>query len=198
MILYPFANTQWWSLFIKNPIFIDAQSINYTKNQSYNKYSIINSNGLLDLSIPIENGRNQRLPFNEIKISYSEDWQKKHWRSLTAAYNNSPFFEYYAAYFEPLYNRKIEYLHEFNSMSFEILKKILKLKIDDAKTLKFIDIFNDGNNTSKYVYANKSIDINNSKPYYQVFSDKLGFIPNASIIDLIFNEGNQSPKILYS
>jgi hypothetical protein len=35
-----------------------------------------------------------------------------------------------------------------------------------------------------------------AKPYYQVFEQKFGFLPNLSIIDLLFNMGNESRLFL--
>jgi len=193
MVLYPFANINWWVHFLKNPATIDPNTINYAKNQSYNKYSILNANGILHLSIPIENGRNQRIPFNRIKISYQENWQKIHWRSLTAAYNNSVYFEYYAHLFEPLFTDKWTYLYEFNQNAFDIISKILKIPQRDVPFLTLNDMIEIPEYL--YVFNNKKMACHHTV-YYQVFEDKIGFIPNMSILDVIFNLGTESLSFL--
>lgn len=196
MILYPFPNLHWWKKFLSNPTIISQSSdIRYKKNQAYNKYSIVNSNGLLDLSIPIMNGRNQRIPFHEVRISYTEDWQKKHWRTLTSAYNNSPYFEYFSHHLAPLFENKIEFLHEFNSMAFD---KILEIIRFDQSKISYVDYDTLSESDLKdfeFYFINKNFNFQH-KSYHQVFSDKNEFIMNTSILDVIFNEGKNFSQFL--
>lgn len=193
MILYPFPNVHWWCSFLKSPTYIDTNTFIYSKNKSYNKYSIINANGIQHLSIPLENGRNQRIPFSKIKISYHEDWQKQHWRSLVSAYNNSAFFEFYSYKIEILFQKKYEYLYEFNQDAFLIVCDLLKLKLHEINTLDFNEIYSI--ESYKYLFQNKEFEFNNPE-YYQVFKDKLGFLPNVSILDVLFNQGTESMMYL--
>lgn len=154
---------------------------NYVRKSLRNRTYILGANGKLILSIPTTKlGEESRL-FRNIELSYAENWQKQHWKSIESAYRRSPYFEFYEDYFLKLYKeQKHKYLWEFNH---ELILLIIKLlKIDKEIHLESEEII-----TSQNVY-------NLIKPcqYQQVFVNKVPFVENLSIIDLIFNKGPQS------
>ena len=112
----------------------------------------------------------------EVVLDYHQNWNVKHWRSIETAYRKAPFFEFYAHYFEPLFTKKYYLLSEMNIESLKIILKILK---SETKLVLQPDFC-------------KTIDLklkDNIQPYFQVFGERHGFLPNLSVLDLIFNEG---------
>ena len=71
------------------------------------------------------------------KISYNENWQKNHWFSIQAAYNNAPFFEHYASFFQQFYTKKYDFLFDYN---LAILNTILQILSIESK-LQFSSIY---------------------------------------------------------
>lgn len=165
---------------------------NYTALQSNNRWDkknpsnrcyIATANGIQMLSIPLQKF-SDKTPLENIKISYQEDWQKKHWKSITTAYNNSPWFNYYQNEIEEFYKTPVLFLNELN---LKIEEKILKLlKINDSNG------FNSSFNLEEKTKKN-----NPSTPKYsQVFENKHGFLANLSILDLLCNEGKNAINFL--
>ena len=161
------------------------------KKMSYrNRTTIVSAQGPLLLTVPLQNGRDQKLPFHEEKISYTENWPSKHIKALSSCYKRSPFFEYYEDGLNRLLKTEYPYLLDLNMHIVEWLSKVLKTQFNISKTTEatsyldhnFIDV-RDTSNTS-----NISQNIAN-QVYPQVFSDKIEFIPNASILDLLFCMG---------
>lgn len=165
----------------------------YQKQTYRNRTCIYAPNGVQSLIIPIL--RPYNIPIKDVKIEYQTPWQRNHWRSITAAYNNSPFFEYYQDLFAPFYSHKITFLFDYNWELIQLLNKLLNipasnvnLSNDKESDLHFSNI------TS--LISPKKPSVYTYKPYYQVFNDKYGFIPNLSIIDLLFNIGPKSKEYL--
>ncbi len=157
----------------------------YSRRTFRNRTEIVGPNGKLILTIPTNKLDPENRKFENIRLSYSELWLKQHWKSFESAYRRSIYFEYYEDKFKYLYEKpSFEYLWEFNFELIKIIIGILKVnkpiilnKIDKAPK---IDTYN-----VKY-----------NKEYQQVFSNKIEFIPNLSVLDLIFNVGPQSINYL--
>ena len=158
--------------------------------QSYrNRCRILSPNGIQNLTVPLIKAR-KRKPTKEVKISYDSDWRKMHWKSLEAAYRSSPYFEFYEDDFYPFYhNKKYDYLVDLNWELEDKIIQLLALSISSEKTTRYIENVaqeKDFRNAFSPQKENQSITF---KEYIQVFSDRNGFAPNMSIIDLLFNEG---------
>ncbi len=159
----------------------------YQKQTFRNRTSIYSPNGKQDLIVPIRHTQHKQTD-GEIKIAYDEDWQKNHWKSITTAYNASPFFEFYKEELEPLFLKKHETLYSLN-------KKILLL------VFGLLDVASPLVEEKNYI-LNTELVIAKRPPIYpipqytQVFKVKHGFIPNLSILDLIFNLGNEAKGFL--
>ena len=165
---------------------------NYQKQTYRNRTKILSANGVLPLSFPIVKKHNVKVKTKDIKIDYSINWQKNHLRSLTSAYKSSPFFEYYIDDFLKYFTKKYNYLIDYNT---EILINILKI-FDINKPVKFTDEFltyNDNDDyRDKFSPKIEILETNNCKKYKQVFDNKFDFIPNLSILDMIFNLGPET------
>lgn len=157
--------------------------------------AIYSPNGPLILSIPLVK-RNQRQHMKEVKISYDYDWLKLHWRTLESAYRRSPFFEYYEDDFHPFYaSKKYDYLLDFNEAIQQKVLSLLKLKKQYTFTPEYIKTpadktdYRDLFSQKDLLSADTDFGI---KPYMQVFETKHGFVPNLSIVDLLFNTGSKA------
>ncbi|MBK6984535.1 MAG: WbqC family protein [Bacteroidetes bacterium] len=88
-------------------IVIEKQE-NFVKQTYRNRCDIVTANGKLSLSIPLIKQADKELIFDK-KISYAEDWQKQHWRTIVSAYKNSPYFEFFEDEFKPFYENQFEF-----------------------------------------------------------------------------------------
>ena len=188
-----FPNIEYISKFLlHNKIIIEANE-NYTKKTFRNRCNVLSANGLIILSVPVIQNKNEKILIKNTKISYAENWQKEHQTALESAYNSSPFFEYYIDDFRRFFAKKYENLFDYN---LEILKQILSIIGIEKQielTSEFIEIENNYKDFRFSISKNRSTNLN--QKYVQVFSEKFSFEPNLSILDVIFNLGPES--ILY-
>jgi len=167
----------------------------YYQKQSYrNRCRIATANGIMDLSIPVDSAG--KTPIRDLRISDHNNWQTHHWRSIETAYNSSPFFEYYADDFRPFFEKKWLFLWDFNlallNKTLELLDIETKIELTEQYKPETCDNFLD---LRAAIHPKKEISLL-LKPYYQVFETKFGFMPNMSIIDLLFNMANEAQLIL--
>ena len=176
----------------------------YYQKQSYrSRCNILSSNGSQTLSVPLKREGSHKLPIREIEIDYSLPWLIQHKRSITAAYNSSPFFEHYRDEIFEILDREERYLFDLNN---KLIIKLLELIGCDV-SIGFTDEYINRTNLSSEVVDFRDdihpkkehpifgIEIK-EKPYYQVFNHKQGFVSNLSILDLLSNEGPNSISYL--
>lgn len=166
---------------------------NYQKQTFRNRTCIYAPNGVQSLIIPIL--RPYNIPIKDVKIEYQTPWQRNHWRSITAAYNNSPFFEYYQDLFYPFYTQKTTFLFDFN---WNLIQLLLKLLNESNPIYSLSDRPESVHELTSLtsLISPKKPNLFNYNTYYQVFNDRYGFIPNLSIIDLLFNLGPKAHEFL--
>lgn len=167
----------------------------YPKQTYRNRCSIATSSGILNLTIPVNRVNGNHTKTIEICIDYSQNWQILHWRTIVTAYSKSPYFLFYRDYFEPLYFSEYKCLIEFNS---KILSTVLKVLQINNLQLNYTKQFLTGTDffdlRNKFHPKAKSSDfVAFELPrYIQTFEENHGFIPNLSIMDLLFNLGPQA------
>lgn len=193
-------NTAYWPnlhyfyyVFNSNTVTIEAQE-HYQKQSFRNRMRILSANGPLDLVIPVKKNGDKQI-VSTAEISYVEHWQTKHWRAITSAYRNSPYFEFFEDEIKAFYSLKHDLLLEYNTAQLTAILKILKLKKDISFTTKFEkEALNKIDLREKIHPKKESNELTAmlGKPYYQTFGDKFGFTPNLSILDLVLNEGLQT------
>jgi len=180
----------WFIKFLKedNNVFLEKWE-NFPKQTYRNRAYIYGANGKLPLVIPIKHTGNRL--YRDIKISYSEDWQKLHWKSIKIAYQSSPFFEFYEEDLRKIYLYDIENLMDFNLNSLEIILNILKCKKEKSFTKEYYKNPKENDDYRDFFSAKKQGEIEMVE-YYQVFLDRLGFISDLSVVDLVCNLGPES------
>jgi hypothetical protein len=167
---------------------------NFIKQTFRSRCDIYSPNGLLTLSIPLEK-RNKRQSVKDVRISYEYNWQTLHWRSLESCYRRSPFFEYFEDDLHPFFqDKKFDFLIDFNEAIQQEILQLLKLKTNYSFSTEYKKDYAEADDYRTIVSPKESLDADKNfiiKPYYQVFEPRHGFIPNLSIVDLLFNQGSR-------
>ncbi|MGN1236399.1 MAG: WbqC family protein [Bacteroidaceae bacterium] len=190
-------------------VLIDSHE-HYVKQTYRNRANIASSSGLMSLTIPVEHGRGGNVPMCDLKISEHGNWRHLHWQALQAAYDKSPFFEYYADDFWPFYEQKDDCgLFDYNLRLQELICSLIGLDCYVEQTSRyvaegeFIDLRNvitpksrDTNYVAKEMYDCLAGGYEGRGKYYQVFAERNGFLPDLSIVDLLFNMGPESLVVL--
>lgn len=167
---------------------------NYQKQSFRNRATILTANGTLDLSIPVTKNGIKELT-KDITISYQEKWQIKHWRAITSAYKNSPYFEHFESEIAPFYLQEYENLSQYNQMQLNTVLKILKLKKQLFFSANYIKSPEGSLDLRESIHPKKEFGLDVlvtdtlNQNYYQTFESKFDFVPNLSILDLLFNKG---------
>lgn len=195
-----FAPVQWYQKLNRYENIVIEQHDNFIKQTYRNRCVIATTQGLQALTIPVERPSDARLDKTQLKdicISDHGNWRHLHWKALLSAYGESPFFEYYADDIRPFFEKKWKYLLDFNM---EINQKMMELLDIEKGSLSL------SNEYSSYEGDSDTVDFREvirpkhpgedkewqPKKYYQVYQQKFGFQPNLSILDLLFNEGNEA------
>ena len=156
----------------------------YTKQTPRNRCWIDSPSGPLALSIPVVKTES-KTQMRDIRISDHGNWRHQHWNALVSSYRQSPFFEFLADDFAPFYERKWTFLADFNEDLMQLVLHLLDLAPHVSRTTSFT-LHSDWPPTST----------DQPKPYYQMFAHRHGFLPDLSIVDLLFNMGNEAPLYL--
>ena len=193
--LHYFPSILFFALAQQRPAVVLEQHEHYAKRSFRNRTRIQTANGPLRLTIPLVKGKNQQQPIREVRISYEENWPRKHWMALQSAYGNAPYFEFYDAEIRALFFAKKNYLFEYNLLIVNELQKLLGLSISWQLSQQFAPKNYPGwDDWRERVHPRmeKIAALSCQPPYPQVFADKAGFQPNLSILDLLFCKGPES------
>ena len=239
-----FGPIQWYQKLNRYDECLIERHESFIKQTYRNRMIIPTTNGPLSLTIPTNHDLS--LSMKDIRISDHANWRHVHWNALLSAYGESPFFEYYQDDIRPFYEKKYEFLFDFNMETTEKMIELLdirpKISITEeyilseerrvksgefnglanhkvqseeseeqrTKSEEFDSIANHKVQSSNLKVQSKEVQsivdfrdaIRPKKPlpdaefapkrYYQVYGQKHGFLPNMSILDLLFNEGNEA------
>ena len=186
-----FGPVQWYQKLHRHTCIIE-QHDHFVKQTYRNRCVIAAANGTQTLTVPIERYDGLKCPMRDIRISDHGAWRHLHWNALVSAYGETPFFEFYADDLRPFFERRWTFLLDFN--------------LDITRTLcQLLDVRPSVTLTQAYVHEPSpgTIDLREAirpkhplqdtefhpEPYYQVRASRHGFLPNLSVLDLLFNEG---------
>jgi len=163
----------------------------FVKQTNRNRYHISGPNGIQSLHIPINHNKLNFTNINEVKIFDDSTWQRTHWRTITACYNRSAYFEFYADDLNKLFFSRYAFLFDFNQHMLAWILKSLKKEM----RLNYTSAYNQHDDHMQDFRAlsdcndTKALTARDFKKYPQVFEQKHGFTKNLSVIDLLFNMG---------
>ena len=193
-----FGPIQWYQKLNRHDHCLIERCENFVKQTYRNRMVIATTNGLQALSIPVTTDGDSlsKTLMRDVRISDHGHWRHIHWNALCSVYGESPFFEFYQDDIRPFFEQRWDFLFDFNMAITE-------------KMCELLDIQPDYQPTTSYESATPLTDFRNlirpkhplpdpmfeSRRYYQVYERKWGFQPNLSILDLLFNQGNEA--VLY-
>lgn len=195
------APVQYYTKFITGREVVIERNDNYVKQTYRNRCSIVSANGPISLSIPVVHSSSEKTMTKDIRIAEHGNWQHMHWNAIISAYNSTPFFEFYQDDFYPFFHKKTDFLFDFNTELHALILNLLNIDTTDIIfTNSYKTDFSDGESDMREaIHPKKDWHADSGfcpSPYYQVFDQRFGFIGNMSIIDLLFNMGNESLIVL--
>lgn len=189
---------QWFAKLLKYETVYEEQYENYQKQTYRNRCVIAGPNGPISLTVPIEKPDTLKCLTKDIRISDHGNWRHLHWNALESAYNQTPYFEYLKDDLRPFYEKPFSFLMDFNEQLVALICELIDMQPKIERTTDYVAMredadFRDSISPKRDWQADKEFKV---VPYYQVFQQKLGFLPNLSIVDLLFNMGPESLLVL--
>ena len=172
----------------------------FVKQTLRNRTYICSAAGKLPLIIPVQHTGGKLTAAKDIQIIYAAGWQKNHWRSITSAYRNSPWFDFMEDDIASFFFTKEKFLCDLNEKILYTLLRLCGLNIPVTRSDAYVKDYPgqpaDLRNLSDIKLFNEYNEQKNPTPYTQVFSAKLGFTGGLAILDLLFNTGRQARDYL--
>jgi WbqC-like protein family len=200
----------------------------YQKMSFRNRCQIAGAEGLINLSVPLEKGRDQKTLIKDVRISGLRPWQAQHWKTIVSCYSRSPWFEFYRDDLEGLYKKPFTFLADWDRACFEWTLGVLKMPVSVLLTGEYRSDYgredrepgdggDRGQERGKWIdWRGKILPKNRERveqgvgvrgepaglaegtplKYRQVFEERIGFIPDLSILDLLFCEGKEAAVLL--
>lgn len=189
------APIQWFQKLNRYDAVVIEQHDNFLKQTFRNRCVIATANGTQTLTIPVEKSDGDKCLMRDIRISDHGNWHRLHWNALATAYGDSPFFDYYADDLRPFYEKRFAFLLDFNMQMTAKLCELLDITLNISLSEEYVKDVESGVDDFREVIRPKHPMPDADfipKPYYQVYAQRHGFIPNLSILDLLFNMGNEA------
>lgn len=167
----------------------------YIKRSLRNRTSIMTAGGVMPLSVCLSHADRPRTPVCDVRIDYSKRWQHQHWVAICSAYRSSPYFDMVADRIARFYEREWRFLADYNT---EILGEVLSLCGLAEAMPRFSEAYieaHEGDTDLRPKQRGTSFD---APRYFQLFSDRLPFAGNLSILDLLMCEGTATADVLGS
>lgn len=188
-----FGPIQWYQKLHRFDHCIIEQHDSYQKQTYRNRCLIATANGVQALTVPVEHN-NDRMLVKDLRISDHNQWRRIHWNALQSAYSESPFFEYYADDIRPFFEKRYDFLVDFNEAIRETVCKLIDILPQIEYTSAYNSQWQESADYRDVIHAKHPLPDNDfeAKPYWQVFQHKHGFLANLSILDLLFCMGPES------
>jgi hypothetical protein len=184
------APVSYYKAYMESDMNVLEMHEHFIKQTIRNRCEISTANGKLILTVPLSERKNN-MSLKEVRICYRAQWQNQHIKTLVTAYQSSPFFEFYIDELLAIYRLKPENLSEWNRLIHQQILNWLKLHKNFELSTNYFKTYEQMNDFRNLDWQKQAYT-----SYHQVFENKVGFIPNLSIFDLLFNCGNQAINIL--
>lgn len=193
-----FGPVQWYQKLYRYDTVLIEQHETFPKQTYRNRCLIAATQGIQALTIPIEHST---LNIQSIRISDHGNWRHLHWQAIQSAYGESPFFEYYEDDLRPFFKeRNWKRLIDFNDAICQTMCQLLDIHPHIERTTQYTPYATLVDSPTPPTDFREAIHPKHpqpdadftAKPYYQVYRQKHGFLPNLSILDLLFNMGPES------
>ncbi|HCN52820.1 MAG: WbqC family protein [Prevotella sp.] len=187
-----FGPVQWYQKLNRYDKCLIERYDHFVKQTYRNRCIIMTTQGPQSLTVPIEKFEALKCPMKDVRISDHGNWKHLHWNALMSAYGESPFFEFYTDDIRPFFEKQWKYLYDFNWEITEKVCELLDLRPHIEPTDEYLapcrhdfrDVIR-----PKHPLPDEGFL---PRKYYQVYGQKYGFVANLSILDLLFNEGNEA------
>ena len=188
-----FGPIQWYQKLYRYDHCLIEQYDSYQKQTYRNRCVIATANGPQALTVPVE-GTNEKCLVKDLRISDHNNWRRIHWNALLSAYSESPFFDYYADDIHPFFEKKYDFLIDFNEAIRQKVCELMDIHPNVNYTSDFRRQTSDIVDFREVINAKHPLADADFQPqrYCQVFEGKHGFQANLSILDLLFNMGPES------
>lgn len=196
-----FGPVQWYQKLYRYDQVLIEQHETFQKQTFRNRCLIATTQGIQVLTVPVSTGDSHAI--KDVRVSDHGNWRHLHWQALQSAYGDSPFFEYYADDLWPFFEKRWDFLLDFNEAIRQKMCELLDIHPQVGYTSDYQHIDSQHSTLNDFRTA---IDPKHPvadadfipRRYYQVFEQKHGFLPNLSILDLLFNMGPESIYYLQS
>jgi hypothetical protein len=195
--LHYFGAISYYKALAQHELVVFDNTAAFSKMSFKNRMVIATAQGPLHLSIPIEGGRDQKTPMNEIKIANDSPWRSQHFKAISINYKRAPYFEYYVDSLNALYTNEYIYLNDFLIATQHWTKQQLKAKW----LIETVDRYPSVNNEHKWLDPMKPNNFQTASStfqYQQVFDSTTGFIQNVCIVDALFAMGGKQVLAMIS
>ncbi|GAA0130767.1 WbqC family protein [Bacillus velezensis] len=121
----------WYGFFekmYKSDLFAIHDTAQFEKKGFLNRNRIKTPQGPRWLTVPLQMKQYKDIELRHMKIDQTQDWRKKHWMAIKMNYAKAPYFERYQHFFQDVYQRKWEYLHDLNMHIIEFFRKELRIE----------------------------------------------------------------------
>lgn len=197
VLIHPtyFPSIDLFSNIINHPCIMEV-SDNFQKQTYRNRTYIYGPGGRQMLVVPIihSSDKGHKQLYSDVKIDRSEPWERVALKTLQTAYRTSPYFEFYEDKITKCFESKYDFLLDLNLFSIETVLSCLRVDVRWDYTKEYQKNPKDAIDLRYKTKSKTDLEVK-QEPYYQIFSDKCGFIPNLSVLDLLFHMGPQT--VLY-
>ena len=175
----------------------------YQKMSFRNRCRIAGAEGAVDLSVPIAGGRDQKTTMKEVRIAAGRSWQAQHWKTIVSCYSRSPWFDYYRDGLQKLFEEPVDLLMDWDLRCLQWSLRVLGMEQQVLLTDRYQKLYapEEGADWRGKLGPKELRDLDGSVDagrYRQVFEERIGFIPNLSILDLLCCEGKEAIRYIRS
>jgi hypothetical protein len=191
-----FGNIRYFRILSQSDAVVLDVAEHFEKQTFRNRCEIMAANGSLDLIVPVKKDIQPKRVMKDLRISNQENWQRQHWRSLQSAYKAAPYFEFYEHHLQSIFEKRYEFLLDLNMDCLHLCMRFLELNSPTELSAEYLAEYADAKDYRASFDPKKPAEEINFSPYTQVFETKHGFVPNKSILDLLFNTGPEAVSYL--